>query len=249
MNKFQRFLVFLKDIFRHPPPTASVPVPPVRVPVIIENSTLISNLRHNITTSIIEILDVRLPANRPMDSLSASLDALFEEYFSKYATKEMSLYLNIFLSLLFLFVIAVSLLQPLYQEMFNNERRIRAEETMNKPAPGAENNYVKVKDILITNNFEQPSQASFPPPAPLTPRKTDQRSLIKIHASTLKLHTLLGVTFKHLNACEGDPEEVKEELLMAEGCVCSAVVKVLEEIEDELGGEYRRIRSPVILPK
>lgn len=245
MNKFHRFLSFLKSLLTPPQPPTTSYAPEVMVPVIMENSTLLMSLRNNITASIIDLLDARLPLSNNDLTFTQHVNTLL----SQYINNETQLYLNIILSLLFLTVIAVSLIQPLYFEMNRNESRIKNESikgefSVNVEKKEKKEEYVKVKDIILTHKYDPAPLL----PSPRTPEKINNRTLQKIHKSTLKLHSLLGVTFKHLNTCD-NPEEIKEELLMAEGCVCSAVVKVLEEIEDELGGKFRRVRSPVVLPK
>ena len=112
--------------------------------------------------------------------------------------------------------------------------------------PRSQGSLSALSDVVPLSHIVVPSH---PPSNPTTPLRTPRSppALKKIHTSAVKLHNLLGLTFTHLNECS-NADELRDELLLAEGSVCSAVCRVLEEVE-EVMGERNVGRSPVVLPR
>ena len=162
--------------------------------------------------------------------------------------KEHKIIIKVCGSLFLFFVIVLGLLRPLLSDIFFMKEREEEEEE-------EEEGIVPVKSLFNDGDF---SRMVNPHQAPSTPRKPSKSqvedeagelvALRRIHKKALNLHSLLGMTFRHLEHCEGDLHEVMDQLTLAEASVASSCVSLLDEIETEMGG-ITLPRSPVQLPK
>ena len=171
------------------------------------------------------------------------------EHFSDYVrgfttniSKKDMLVANVVGSLILFFVLVLSLLRPLLRDIFFAKKE-------------EEPSYVPVKALMNSDKFVAAVRGHECPSTPTRLSKSksnednvDLAALKRIHKKALNLHSLLGMTFKHLEHCEGDLQEVMDQLTLAEASVASSCVSLLDEIETEIGG-ITLPRSPVQLPK
>ena len=198
-------------------------------------------------------------ANRTTEALVQILNYDDTEHFSSHVRgmyegldKEHIIIIKVFGSLFLFFVIVLGLLRPLLRDIFFAKQRLEEVEEEKEEEGGL----VPVKSLFSDDDFSTMVKSHQSPSTPTRISKSqgddevdgELAALRRIHKKALNLHSLLGMTFKHLEHCEGDLNEVMDQLTLAEASVASSCVSLLDEIETEMGG-VTLPRSPVQLPK